>query len=362
MSRRKSQKRNTSQIILLALSLIVAGSMILSLFLAYLPGPRQPEGTPSPWPTWTPIPRPTAPFTPTLPPQPSPTASPTALPTATLLPTGEITPPPIGPVLPTATPTALPTTTLLPTGEITPPPIGPVLPTATPTATPTTAAGFTFAVCGDSRDGPTVYRRLLEAVSNDGSLFLIHTGDLVNRGSQEQWRQFQEIMAGFALPFYPVPGNHDALDGRLDGYLRYSGAPAPHYSFDYGPVHFTLADSHNGGLTSAELAWLRDDLKATTRPLKMVFLHHPPFDPDGSDHIMAFGNEPFMALMTEMGVDYVFAGHIHAYARAEREGVVYLYTGGAGAPLYKLGHPQAFHHYLRVTVRGEEVTIDIVKI
>ena len=334
MSRRKSQKRNTSQIILLALSLIVAGSMILSLFLAYLPGPRQPEGTPSPWPTWTPIPRPTATFTPTLPPQPSPTVGLTALPTATLL----------------------------PTGETTPPPIGPVLPTATPTATPTTAAGFTFAVCGDSRDGPAVYRRLLEAVSNDGSLFLIHTGDLVNRGSQEQWRQFQEIMAGFALPFYPVPGNHDALDGRLDGYLRYSGAPASHYSFDYGPVHFTLADSHNGGLTSAELAWLRDDLKATAQPLKMVFLHHPPFDPDGSDHIMAFGNEPFMALMTEMGVDYVFAGHIHAYARAERGGVVYLYTGGAGAPLYKSGHPQAFHHYLRVTVQGEEVTIDIVKI
>ncbi len=373
MSRRKGRKQTTSQTILLVLSLIVASSMILSLFLAYLPGPQEP--TPTPWPTWTPIPRPTATAMPT----PWPTEP---LPTATAMPTGEATAPPIGPVLPTPSATpgigARPTTTstLPPTVQPTAPPIGPVLPT--PSATPGTgvtptvsatppapaagaqatpaATGFTFAVCGDSRGGADLYRRAL------APRFLIHTGDLVNQGTEEQWQEFTQIMADFPLPFYPVPGNHDALDGRLDGYLRYSGAPAAHYSFDYGPVHFTLADSHNGGLTAAELAWLRDDLSATARPLKMVFLHHPPFDPDGSDHIMAFGNESFMALMTEMEVDYVFAGHIHAYARAEREGVVYLYTGGAGAPLYTNGHPQAFHHYLRVTVQEEEVTIEIIKI
>jgi predicted phosphodiesterase len=69
-----------------------------------------------------------------------------------------------------------------------------------------------------------------------------------------------------------------------------------------------------------------------------------------------------MALMSEQGVDYVFAGHIHAYAQAERDGIVYVVTGGAGAPLYRGGHPQAFHHYLRVTVRGEEVAIEVVKL
>ncbi len=364
MSKRKGRKRNTSQTILLLLSLIVAASMIFSLFLVYLPGPQEP--TPTPRPTWTPFRRSTATPTPTpLPPEPLPTASPTPLPT------GEATALPIGPVLPTAT--------LTPTLEATASPVAPVLlsatptitfavpvvPTSTPTvtATPTpAAAGFTFAVCGDSRGNPGIYRRVLAAVAADGSRFLIHTGDLVNKGTEEQWQEFAKIMADFPLPFYPVPGNHDALDGKLDGYLRYSGAPAPRYSFDYGPVHFTLADSHNGGVTTGELAWLRDDLGATAQPLKMVFLHHPPFDPDGTDHIMAFGNKQFMALMAEMKVDYVFAGHIHAYARAKRDGVVYLYTGGAGAPLYTDGHPQAFHHYLRVTVQGEEVTIEVVKI
>jgi 3',5'-cyclic AMP phosphodiesterase CpdA len=232
-----------------------------------------------------------------------------------------------------------------------------------PTVTPSSAdASFTFAVAGDSRDNPKVYGKVLEAVMSDGAEFLLHTGDLVNKGTDSQWTEFGETMAGFALPFYPVPGNHDGLDGELDGYLAHSGAPAAHYSFDQEPVHFTMADSHHGGITARELAWLRDDLSTTTQPVKMVVLHHPPFDPDGTDHIMAFGNEGFMALMAEQEVDYVFAGHIHAYAQEERDGVLYTITGGAGAPLYGGDHPLAYHHYLRVIVRGKDVTIEVVKV
>ncbi|MGD8398851.1 MAG: metallophosphoesterase, partial [Anaerolineae bacterium] len=100
----------------------------------------------------------------------------------------------------------------------------------------------------------------------------------------------------------------------------------------------------------------------TDRPVKIVVLHHPPFDPDGTDHIMAYGNGSFVDLMVEMDVDDVFAGHIHAYAQGERDGVRYYITGGAGAPLYSGDHPNAFHHYLRVTVRGEELTVEVIEI
>jgi 3',5'-cyclic AMP phosphodiesterase CpdA len=231
------------------------------------------------------------------------------------------------------------------------------------TATPSSAnLPFTFAVAGDSRDGPAVYSRVLESVMNSGSEFLVHTGDLVTRGTQANWEKFEQQMTDFSLPFYPVPGNHDGLAGQLDGYLAYSGAPAAHYSFDHETVHFTLADSHNGGIGANELGWLRGDLSATSQPVKMVFLHHPPFDPDGTDHIMAYGNDAFMALMVEQQVDYVFAGHIHAYASAQRDGVRYEITGGAGAPLYSKDHPQAKHHYLQVTVQGEDVSVEVIEI
>lgn len=333
---RKSQKRSLSQTIILILSGLIAVSMILSLIIVAL---QPPVATPTPFATWTPLPSPTTGPTPTIEPSPTAQASPTSpsLPLPTLEPTEPVT----GPEPATATPTITPTATITPSSSIPP---------------------LTFAVAGDSRDGPKVYRRVLDAVTNDGSEFLLHTGDLVNEGTEAQWLEFAGIMEGFALPFYPVPGNHDGLGGKLEGYLAYSGAPAAHYSLDRGDVHFTMADSHNGGISAAELAWLREDLSATTQLLKMVFLHHPPFDPDGSDHIMAYGNEAFMELMVEQEVDYVFAGHIHAYAREERDGVTYVITGGAGAPLYSSGHPQAFPHYLRVAVRDGDVMVEAVEI
>jgi 3',5'-cyclic AMP phosphodiesterase CpdA len=306
--------------------------MVISLIIVALPGPRPAE--PTPVPTWTPLPTATvAPPTPTS--EPSPTADTPPSPTL------ELTEPPIGPEPATATPTVTPTVTTTPSSASLP---------------------LTFAVAGDSRDNPNVYRRVLEAVMDSGAEFLLHTGDLVNKGTEAKWQDFAQSMAGFALPFYPVPGNHDGLDGQLDGYLAYSGAPAAHYSFDRGDVHFTMADSHIGGISAGELAWLREDLSASTQPIKMVVLHHPPFDPDGTDHIMAYGNEAFMALMVEQQVDYVFAGHIHAYAREERDGVTYIITGGAGAPLYGSDHPQAFHHFLRVAVQNGEVMVEVVKV
>ncbi len=365
MSRRK-RRSSFSETIIKILTALVAVSMIVSLIIVALPGPPTP--TPTPYPTVTPILRPTDTVAPAPTASPPPTDPPTQEPTAT----AEVEQTPMGPQLPTESPTLTVTATLSPTVEATDAPIGPQLPTETPitptvtaTLTPTpasAAATFTFAVAGDSRDGPRVYRQVLESVMADGSEFLIHTGDLVNKGTEKQWQDYQETMVGFTLPFYPVPGNHDGLDGKLDGYLAYSGATATHYSFDYGPVHFTLADSHNGGISAGELAWLREDLSATSQPLKMVVLHHPPFDPDGTDHIMAYGNESFMALMAGMDVDYVFAGHIHAYARGERDGVTYVITGGAGAPLYGKDHPQSFHHYLRVTVQGTDVHVEVVEI
>lgn len=327
MSKRKSRKKSRSETIFQVMLGLVAASMVVSLILVALP--VRPAPTPTPLPTWTPRP------IPSIPPTPSPEPSPSPLPTL------EPTEPAMGPVLPTETPTVTPTLTTTPASA---------------------GREFRFAVAGDSRDNPQVYRRLLEAVMADGNEFLIHTGDLVNKGTDQQWQAFEKVMADFTLPFYPVPGNHDGLDGELDGFLAHSGAPAAHYSFDRYPIHFTLADSHNGGISAAELTWLRTDLSATDQPIKMVFLHHPPFDPDGTDHIMAYGSGAFLALMAEMAVDYVFAGHIHAYTQEVRAGVAYYITGGAGAPLYSQNHPQAFHHYLQVSVHDGQVTVEVVKV
>ena len=170
-------------------------------------------------------------------------------------------------------------------------------------------------------------------------------------------------MAGFNLPFYPVPGNHDSPDGLLNEYLQYSGAPAQRYSLDIGSVHLSMADSYSGALFPSTLEWLEEDLAATEQPVKMLFFHHPPFDPDGSDYILQMGNSEVMRLAERYGVQYVFTGHIHAYAEEERTGVQYVVTGGCGSPLDDDEQPEGgFDHYVRVAVDGEEVRTEVVKV
>ncbi len=260
-----------------------------------------------------------------------------------------------------------PTPTLLPTPTLPPPPTVTPAATATPVAdlvaTPIPlgsrdVTNFTFAVCGDVRQGVEVYAELLRRVEAEDVAFLVNTGDLVERGRERNFQEFAALMDTFTPPFFPVAGNHDTADGFLDEFLQYSGAPAEHYSFDYGPGHFVVVDSHLGVLSTSELSWLEADLAASDRLLKMVFLHHPPFDPRGNDSIFHGGNDRFMALMEQYGVSYVFAGHIHAYAEETRNGVHYIISGGAGAPI----SPDNFYHYVRVTVDGADVSTEVVKI
>ena len=259
-------------------------------------------------------------------------------------------------------PTAAPNSPAL--TPIPPPTIVPaVAPTPPPSPTPKAdASSYTFAVAGDSRDGDVIYSRLLQRVASDGSAFLIHLGDMVPSDSASNWARFRELMKGFPLPFYPVPGNHDTLNGLIGDYLRNSGATATHYSFDRGAAHFTFIDTNTEKLNDAELAFLDRDLAATQSPVKMVFLHHPPFDPAGGTHILNGGNASFMKTVAARGVKYVFAGHIHCYAEGERDGVKYIVSGGAGSPLACLPVAGGFYHYVSVRVNGETVTTEVVRI
>jgi 1,2-diacylglycerol 3-alpha-glucosyltransferase len=270
----------------------------------------------------------------------------------------------LGPVLMrpfvSPTPTWPPTWTPRPTATETPLP-----PTPRPFRTPAVEPEepLAFAVCGNSRRGGDVYMRLLDKIVRDGNDFVVHVGDLVERGDRQHFAAFQALMADYPLPFYPIPGEHDlGVDGSVEHFLAYSGAPAPHYSFDVASVHLTMANSAPGRLSQEELDWIDQDLEATRQPVKIVCVHHPPFDLDGTGYVLESGNDAFMALMQKHGVAYVFASHIHAYSQAEREGTVYVATGGAGALLDAGDHANAFTHYVQVTVDDEQVRTEAVRL
>ncbi|MDH7489902.1 MAG: metallophosphoesterase [Anaerolineae bacterium] len=309
MARRRG-RRSTGQILLYILSGVVVLSMALGYaFLA----------APSPQPT------------PTLPPA-ARTANRTPAPTAG----------------PSATPTSLPT--------ITPVPL-----TARPTLDPS-ATAYSFAVIGETAGNPDVYRALLRQIEADGNRFLIHLGNMTATGTAADFQAWREFMADFPLPVYTVPGNQDAPDGSLANYLAFTGAPGAHYSFDIGLVHFAVADASRGYLGAEETAWLDADLAATQKPVKIVALHYPPFDPRGSSQVLTMGNEAFTTLMRHRGVRYVFAGHIRAYDQSTRDGVIYVISGGGGAPLSHSEDQGGFYHYVRVSVNGTDVQTEVRKL
>ncbi len=306
MARRRG-RRSTGQIFLYILSGVVVLSMALGY--AFL-------GAPAPQPA------------PTLPPA-AQTANRTAAPTAG----------------PSATPAPLPTMTPVPLA-------------ARPTLDPS-ATTYSFAVIGESADNPDVYKALLNQIVADGNSFLIHLGNMTAKGSAAEFQAWRESMADFPLPVYTVPGNQDAPDGSLANYLAFTGAPGPHYSFDIGQVHFAVADASRGYLVAEETAWLDADLAATQKPVKIVALHYPPFDPRGSGQVLTMGNEAFTTLMRHRGVRYVFAGHIRAYDQSTRDGVIYVISGGGGAPLSRSADQGGFYHYVRVSVNGTDVQTEV---
>ena len=116
----------------------------------------------------------------------------------------------------------------------------------------------------------------------DAELF-INMGDLVDNGQDaSQWRAWLGSVEPFSaeLAFAPVIGNHEAysLEWKMTppkSYVNLFAVPEnglrqysrQFYSFDYGPVHFTVLDTNfpevkewQPKLLEEELAWLEQDL------------------------------------------------------------------------------------------------------
>jgi hypothetical protein len=136
---------------------------------------------------------------------------------------------------------------------------------------------------------------------------------------------------------WPAYGNHDALSAdaatQTGPYFENFTLPAraeaggiassteAYYSFDYGNVHFICLDSSESDRTGGPmLAWLEDDLAATTRDWVIAFWHHAPYtkgthDSDVEADLVEM-RENILPILESHGVDLVLTGHSHNYERS----------------------------------------------
>ena len=160
--------------------------------------------------------------------------------------------------------------------------------------------------------------------------------------------------------FFPTLGNHDYYDAGLSGtlpatYLNYFTLPGEgytnssgnerYYDFSYGPIHFFmlnslqdeyLSDPDGATSTSAQAAWLRTQLAASTATWNIVLFHHPPYS-SGYHGSSTWMQWPF----AEWGADAVLSGHDHLYERLLVDGIVYMINGAGGSGLYPFNTPLA---------------------
>jgi acid phosphatase type 7 len=266
-------------------------------------------------------------------------------------------------------------------------------PLATDVRTFQTAAGpdtpVAFAVLCDTQANPKVVRRVAEAAWELRPQFVLLGGDLVTTGTNKRhWTEHyfpnMEPLASRVV-VYPVLGNHEQ---NATWYYDYMHLPAPEYFYTFrrGNVQFFMLDTNKDVSPGTEqYRWLDKALAASTARWKVCMHHQPPFSSDddyGNDwkrpiKAATLGDrqsKPLVSLYDKHAVDVVWSGHIHSYERTwmirggkpvERQGTVYMITGGAGGHLETFGpYRPAFqnrvrrgHHFCYVTCLGGEFDI-----
>jgi len=227
-----------------------------------------------------------------------------------------------------------------------------------------------FFAYGDCRTYPAPHNLVAQdviaeyAADSDFQTMILSMGDLVTDGDIEsEWDT--ELFADYAylremmacLPYQSCMGNHEEDGVLFQKYFPYAYVDDRYWSFDYGPVHFTVLDQYVPyGTGSPQLAWFANDLANTDKPYKIVYIHEPGWSAGGHEND-ATVQSVIHPLLIEHDVSILFAGHNHYYARAVVNDIHHVTTGGGGAPLYT---PNDSYPYIVATSKTYHFcTVDI---
>ncbi|MGW0893490.1 phosphodiester glycosidase family protein [Saccharopolyspora sp. NPDC002578] len=201
----------------------------------------------------------------------------------------------------------------------------------------------------DDPDGPLVAlarRSLREAVAARPDALVIN-GDLVDRGTAADFdlaRQVIDSEVGGRVPWYYVPGNHEASGpGDLSEFTAEFGAT--HQVADVAGSRAVLLDSSAGSLLGGgfdQVRMLRSALDEASEDPRIhsvsVFLHHPPDDP-GPGEASQLSDPKEADLITRWLADFeretgksaaLVSGHAGVFHSSTVDGVQVEVNGNSG--------------------------------
>jgi acid phosphatase type 7 len=263
---------------------------------------------------------------------------------------------------------------------------------------------LTFVVYGDTRftqqpgvANPVARRALVARIASENPAVILIGGDLVYLGSDpDDYAVYHSETAQWPqqkVPVFAALGNHEfrgcdpasddsrCLENWWQAFEGLKLRPYRWYSVAIGQSILALMLDSDSSLRpgSEQLTWLERQVTAADADPRIEFLlivlHYPPVRdpvfPRGKDEaqVQRYLSESARAGTLRPSV-VVIGSHVHNYERFNRDGVVYLVSGGGGAPplrVLRMSHElsklktRVNFHYLRFTLAGDQLTGTMVR-
>lgn len=225
-----------------------------------------------------------------------------------------------------------------------------------------------FVAYGGCEGANAAHRALVAQMVKLKPELVIHTGGMLGGSRQARdWKAFDEVTKPLRdlCPFYPC---RNSMEGRLHlsgiEFPEAVGKSQPYYSFDHKGLHFISLDSSQAPRRDdPQMKWLASDLASAEGKMAFVFFLDPMQTVTGRPARFAPHN-PWHDLFVRYKVRAVLSGGHHIYYRTVQDGVLFLVTGGGGAPLDEIMARHdllpsdvagSFHHFIEFTVKGKEI-------
>ena len=223
---------------------------------------------------------------------------------------------------------------------------------------------WSFTVFGDLRGGYGIYNIFAYTISNLEPLpkFSVCLGDLMNtKGNEAEWENFwiNSTPITDKMPLYITRGNHEGNDEFSEQVFKeQTGITSDifYYSFTYEKTLFIVLDSYikneEKSIGPNQFNWLKIQLDISHSDSinnVFIFLHHPIYPQgiyQGDDLKNADQIHSLFLLYSKIRA--VFMSHEHSFNKYIKDNIVYITSGGAGAPLYR-GYGGDYHHFVKVS-------------
>lgn len=231
-------------------------------------------------------------------------------------------------------------------------------------------ADLQFAVVGDNHGTNEIYRTIVGEIKAQPNAFLLNLADTSEHGQVEEFAAVKKLESTLPFPVYHVVGAHDIKTDPSRSTFSSAFDVDPWMSLDIGTLHLVLLDNADRltGFPTVSLDWLEQDL-AAHRAQPTVIAYHRPFDlplanllGDDETKTSRASNDRLLSIIKQYpNIRAIFSAHVHQYIPYSLAGIPAYVSGGGGDPNQTIfgGATNNNFHYLTVTVRGSDISVDL---